>query len=82
MAIRATTARSKVTDVRWVGLRVKDGLVDGQRDRHGRRSSVDREDPDIPLRVRLHKNQATLLLDTTGVPLDRRGYRVESTKAP
>lgn len=82
LAIRATTTASKVTDSRWVALRVKDGLVDGQRDRHGRRASVDKDDPDLPLRLRLFKNQATLLLDTTGTSLDHRGYRVESTRAP
>ena len=81
-AVRATTNSSWVTDIRWIGMRLKDGLVDGQRDRHGRRSSVDRDDPDVPLRARLYKNQLTLLLDTSGQPLDHRGYRVETTEAP
>ncbi|MEM6793385.1 MAG: THUMP domain-containing protein [Acidobacteriota bacterium] len=81
-AVRATSVQSKVGDVRWVALRVKDGLVDGQRDRHGRRSSVDRQNPDLHLRVRLFKNQTTLLLDTSGEPLDRRGYRFGSVAAP
>lgn len=81
-SIRATTSRSQVTDTRWVALRVKDGLVDGQRDRHGRRASVERDDPDLPLRLRLHKNQATLLLDTSGESLDGRGYRLETLGAP
>lgn len=81
-SIHATTAASKVTDQRWLALRVKDGLVDGQRDRHGRRSSIDKGQPDLPLRLRLYKNQATLLLDTSGEPLDHRGYRRESVPAP
>ncbi|MEM1180830.1 MAG: THUMP domain-containing protein [Acidobacteriota bacterium] len=81
-AVRATTAVSKQTDTRWIALRVKDGLVDGQRDRHGQRSSVDRDFPDIQLRVRLFKNQATLLLDTSGRPLDHRGYRLSTVQAP
>ncbi|MEM9595481.1 MAG: RNA methyltransferase [Acidobacteriota bacterium] len=82
LAIKATVSSSKITDERWAALRVKDGLVDGQRDRHGQRSSVDRQDPDLALRLRLHKNEATLLLDTSGDPLDRRGYRVARTDAP
>lgn len=81
-SIRATSSRSRVTDTRWVALRVKDGLVDGQRDRHGRRASVERDAPDLPLRLRLHKNQATLLLDTSGESLDGRGYRLETLGAP
>ncbi|MCB1036702.1 MAG: RNA methyltransferase, partial [Acidobacteria bacterium] len=80
--LRATSSASKVTDVRWISLKVKDGLVDGQRDRYGSRSDVAREDPDLSLRVWLHKNQATLLLDTSGEPLDRRGYRLQSVAAP
>ncbi len=63
-------------------MSLKDGLVDGQRDRWGRRSDIDREDPDLPLRLRLHRDRATLLLDTSGEPLDRRGYRAVSAAAP
>lgn len=81
-AIQATSRASEIRDTRWVVLKVKDGLVDGQRDRFGRRGSVAREDPDLPLRVFLRKNQATVLLDTSGAPLDRRGYRLETAEAP
>lgn len=81
-ALQATSRASEIRDTRWVVLKVKDGLVDGQRDRFGRRGSVAREDPDVPLRVFLHKNQATVLLDTSGDPLDRRGYRTETAEAP
>lgn len=38
--------------------------------------------PDVALRLRLQDDRATLLLDLAGDPLDRRGYRVESTAAP
>lgn len=81
-AIQATCTASQVRDSRWAALSVKDGLVDGQRDRHGRRSSVDRELPDLHLRLRLLRDRATLLLDTSGDPLDRRGYREETPVAP
>ncbi len=81
-AIRATTSASRIRDLRWAALRVKDGLVDGQRDRYGKRSHVDREWPDLPLRLRLFKDQATLSLDTSGDSLDRRGYRLKSSDAP
>jgi len=81
-AIQATAAASGVRDTRWAALSLKDGLVDGQRDRWGRRSDVDREDPDLRLRLRLHRDVATLLLDTSGEPLDRRGYRAASIAAP
>lgn len=81
-AIQATSTGSGVRDTRWAALSVKDGLVDGQRDRYGRRSDVDRESPDLHLRVRLHRDRATLLLDSSGEPLDRRGYRAITATAP
>lgn len=77
-AIQATSTASEVRDTRWAALSVKDGLVDGQRDLYGKRSTVDREDPDL----QLLRDRATLLLDTSGEPLDRRGYRVVTTAAP
>ncbi|HEV2845714.1 MAG TPA: RNA methyltransferase [Thermoanaerobaculia bacterium] len=80
--IQATSTASEVRDTRWAALSVKDGLVDGQRDRYGRRSDINRDDPDLHLRLRLHRDQATLLLDTSGEPLDRRGYRAVTTTAP
>ena len=81
-SIRATTSASRIRDLRWAALKVKDGLVDGQRDRYGRRSSIDRDRPDLPLRLRLHHDRATLALDTSGESLDRRGYRVVTSQAP
>ncbi|HEX5758159.1 MAG TPA: RNA methyltransferase, partial [Thermoanaerobaculia bacterium] len=82
LAVRASASTSQVRDPQWAALKVKDGLVDGQRRRWGRRSDVDRARPDLALRVRLHRDRATLLLDTSGEPLDRRGYRAVSTAAP
>jgi 23S rRNA G2445 N2-methylase RlmL len=81
-AIQATATASAIRDTRWAALSVKDGLVDGQRERWGRRADVDRHSPELQLRLRLHQDRATLLLDTSGEPLDRRGYRVLSTMAP
>jgi putative N6-adenine-specific DNA methylase len=81
-AIRATCTASQIRDARWAALSVKDGIVDGQRDRWGRRASIDRADPEIHLRLRLHGDRATLLLDTSGEPLDRRGYRLVTARAP
>jgi putative N6-adenine-specific DNA methylase len=81
-AIRATSSRSRQRDVRWIALKVKDGIVDAQRRRFGRRASVDRREPDLQLRVRLLHDRAALLLDTSGEPLDRRGYRVVPGTAP
>ncbi len=81
-AVVATSSASRIRDTRWIALKVKDGIVDGQRERWGRRASIDREQPDLQLRLRLLRDRATLLVDTSGEPLDHRGYRVMSTAAP
>ena len=36
----------------------------------------------IPVRVRIHDNRCTISLDTSGEPLHRRGWRLNSGKAP
>lgn len=82
LVVDATSSASRITDTRWIALKTKDGIVDGQRDVHGERSTVDREDADLPLRLRLARDQATLYLDSSGEPLDRRGYRVQTVSAP
>lgn len=82
LAITASSRASRIQDVRWLALKVKDALVDSQRDRFGRRGDVARRGADVPLRVFLRRNLATVLLDTSGRPLDHRGYRLESTTAP
>jgi putative N6-adenine-specific DNA methylase len=82
LAVRASASRSTILDVRKIALETKDGIVDAQRERFGRRSSVERKSPDLPLRVLLDRDRATLLLDTSREPLDRRGYRKETVEAP
>ena len=81
-AVRATSSRSRQRDARWVALKVKDGIVDAQRKRYGQRASVEKGDPDLQLRLFLHEDRATLLLDLSGDSLDRRGYRVVPGSAP
>lgn len=81
-AVSATSTRSRLRDTRWIALKTKDALVDAQRARWGRRANVDREAPDLALRIRLLEDRAALLLDLAGTSLDRRGYRLSTTVAP
>lgn len=81
-SIQATSSHSAIRDTRWIAMKVKDAIVDAQRVRFGGRSNIERSSPDLALRLRLYRDRATLLLDTSGEPLDRRGYRVTSTAAP
>ena len=82
LAVQATSSRSSLRDTRWIALRVKDGVVDAQRRLFGRRSDVERDRPALQLRLRLLDDRATLLADSSGEPLDRRGYRLDAGLCP
>jgi putative N6-adenine-specific DNA methylase len=81
-AVSATSSRSRLRDTRWIALKVKDAIADAQRARFRRRADVDPRRPDVPLRVWLHDDRATVLLDSSREPLDHRGYRKVSGTAP
>lgn len=38
--------------------------------------------PQVQIRFSIHKNAVTIALDTSGVPLHKRGYRAQSNEAP
>ncbi len=66
----------------YVALRAKDAIVDQQRERHGRRSSVDTELPDVPLKLVLQRDHLRLYRDLAGISLHKRGYRPVQVKSP
>ncbi|MBF0124236.1 MAG: bifunctional 23S rRNA (guanine(2069)-N(7))-methyltransferase RlmK/23S rRNA (guanine(2445)-N(2))-methyltransferase RlmL [Magnetococcales bacterium] len=61
---------------------VKDAIVDHYRERGLERPSVDLDQPDSRVYVRIDGNRATIGLDLSGGGLHRRGYRLESGAAP
>lgn len=70
----------------YLSLVVKDALVDSFRNDVGKRPSIDKDNPDVPLFLEVFgkKSEATaaLYLDLTSVPVSRRGYRQVKTTAP
>ncbi len=67
----------------YVALKVKDAIVDQLREVYGgRRPDVDLEDPDLRLHVHLSDNMCTILLDSSGDSLHKRGYRIGQGIAP
>lgn len=66
----------------YVALRAKDAIVDQQRERHGKRSSVDTHLPDLPLKLVLKRDRLLLYRDFAGVSLHKRGYRPIQVKSP
>jgi putative N6-adenine-specific DNA methylase len=66
----------------FVTLRIKDGICDRFREDTGERPSVNTREPDVPVLIYINRNEYTLYLDLAGVPLNRRGYRIEPSAAP
>ena len=81
-ALTATARSETLRDHRFLAMRVKDGIVDRQRRVAGKRSSVDRQQPDLPVTVFAGDGYIEVSLDTTGTPLHERGYRTEQGEAP
>jgi 23S rRNA (guanine2445-N2)-methyltransferase len=82
LAIRATGQNERLTHTHFIALRAKDAIVDQLRARRGNRPSVDRDDPDLLLFVRVHGASASVSLDYAGASLHARGHRVEEGAAP
>jgi len=67
---------------KYIALKVKDAVVDQFRAKTGKRPDVDTDDPDIRLNLHISGDKCTILLDSSGESLHRRGYRTEASSAP
>lgn len=82
MRVDVASARSPLTSLEFMTLRIKDAVCDRMRLETGSRPSVNKERPDVRVHAFLSADQATLYLDTTGDPLFKRGYRTDAGDAP
>jgi len=82
LAVDCNLRDSAMTHSGFVALKTKDAIVDCIRQACGSRPSVDTASPDVRINVHLFKNRCTISLDSSGDPLDRRGYRLERNEAP
>jgi putative N6-adenine-specific DNA methylase len=81
-AVEATLRDSEHTHSGFVALKVKDAIADRLREKKGARPDVDARHPDVRVVAHLKREQLSLALDLAGEPLNRRGYRSETTAAP
>ncbi|MBK8095804.1 MAG: hypothetical protein IPK26_01775 [Planctomycetes bacterium] len=82
LAVDAAVRDSFANDTRFPALVVKDAVCDQFRDRGGKRPDVDRERPDLPIKLVLQGEDAILYRDFGGAPLHKRGYREIQHKSP
>jgi|WetSurMetagenome_2_1015567.scaffolds.fasta_scaffold08717_4 putative N6-adenine-specific DNA methylase len=66
----------------YPGLILKDALVDYFRERTGHRPSVNSDNPDLLINLHISNDAVTISLDSSVIPLFKRGYRQEQTVAP
>jgi 23S rRNA (guanine2445-N2)-methyltransferase / 23S rRNA (guanine2069-N7)-methyltransferase len=82
LAIDFGGASSGITHTHFGALKTKDAIVDQFRARTGERPSVELEQPDVRIDVRLDRDRATVSLDLSGESLHRRAYRARGVAAP
>ncbi|MDH4094075.1 MAG: class I SAM-dependent RNA methyltransferase [Betaproteobacteria bacterium] len=82
LRVYVTAQKSPLQSLEFVTLRVKDAVCDRFRDDVGRRPDVDRADPDVRVHVFLEEKRGMLYLDTSGEPLFKRGWRMQTVEAP
>ncbi|HZK07644.1 MAG TPA: THUMP domain-containing protein [Bacteroidales bacterium] len=81
-AVNANVSRSEMTHAQYVALKVKDAVVDKFREVKGSRPNVDTDDPDMRIHIHISGSQGTVLLDSSGDSLHKRGYRRGQGLAP
>lgn len=61
---------------------MKDGICDQLKQRFGDRPNIDTQNPDVQLNLFVNRENAIISFDTSGPPLNQRGYRQETVEAP
>lgn len=82
LAIDATVFSDQFTHSKYVALKSKDAIVDQFRNKTGLRPGIDVESPDLRINIHIHQYQCTVSLDSSGLSLHQRGYKVSATVAP
>ena len=81
-SIQVTQSVPMFQNTMFAAQRAKDALVDRFRKKQGNRPSVGREDPDITFFIHLSPKGMEVSIDSSGKPLNQRGYRTETNIAP
>lgn len=76
------TNNDSIRDTRYANVRVKDAIVDRMRAKCGRRPDSGPDDTGTVVFLHWNGDACKLYLDTSGEPLNRRGYRKLPCKAP
>ena len=72
----------EIRNSQYGAMKVKDAIVDHFEKKSLPRPSIDKENPNLRVHVRLHRDKALLGIDMVGGGLHLRGYRPKSGRAP
>ncbi len=67
---------------KYATLKMKDAIADQFREKYRSRPSIDVENPDVRFDLHAWKDNFTISLDSSGEPLNQRGYRDKGHAAP
>jgi putative N6-adenine-specific DNA methylase len=82
LAIDAVVFSRYFKHSRYVALKTKDAICDRFVEKTGKRPSVDLLTPNMLLNVHVAEDTFTISIDSSGDPLNRRGYRTKDHPAP
>lgn len=82
LAVDAHSSESQLDHTLFIAQRAKDAIVDTLRTSAGVRPAVDKDAPDLGVYVHVFRNRVTVLLDTSGDSLHKRGWRQHQGRAP
>ena len=80
--IDSTTSGEIFTHSYYAALKTKDAIVDRFRRNFGKRPSIDTEQPQYKFNLHIRDNHVTLLMNSSGDSLHKRGYRQGVGVAP
>lgn len=82
IAIDGVVNSELFTHSKYAALKVKDAIVDQIRDKTGNRPNVELKNPTYRLNLHIEQNNCSILLDSSGDSLHKRGYRINGGAAP
>ncbi len=82
LAINCTLSTNIFTHSRYIEQKTKDAIVDKFREKYDKRPSVDILDPDLRIQLYIKDNLCMVMLNSSGDPLYKRGYRDKTNIAP
>lgn len=79
--VNGKSVKSKITSVPAIQRTAKKAVVESLK-QYYKLSYLEESAEEYPLLINIQKDQGSILLDTTGIGLHKRGYRVQTVEAP